>query len=177
MPCILGNDFLNHFTVDIDGRSGRLRLFVAGTRVEDILGSNPHIGDKLQVKFGEGDMLWTKASVHGVVVRSQIDTGWGYATPNTALLNALGIQPRDNALVLRRAPDSLSGGARQFRSIDLPDLSFANIRQGVFVASLEEINLEAIESQSLPYLQIGWDILRSHRLIIDRKHKDVTLVP
>ncbi len=175
MPCVLGNDFLNHFTVDLDGRAGRFRLFARGTRAEDISGSNSRIDDKLPVEFGEGDMLWAKASVRGVIVRSQIDTGWGYTTPNSALLNALGIQLADTRIGTKKIPESLSGGAQEIRS--LSDLRLGKMHVDVFVTSLTEINLEVIEAQRLPYLQIGWSIFRSHRLIVDRKHKAVTLVP
>ncbi len=131
MPCVLGNDFRNHFTVD--SRRARwtpFRLLARNTRGEDISGSNSRIDDKLPVEFGEGDMLWAKASVRGVIVRSQIDTGWGYTTPNIALLNALGIQLADTRIGTKKIPESLSGGAQEIRS--LSDFRLGKMHVDVF---------------------------------------------
>lgn len=177
MPCVLGMEFLSRYTVDLNGSEGTLRLYPRGTRLDEVFGSALPEGARLAASIRNGALIEVDATVDGVRVRSAIDTGWALATPNQNLLDALGIRPDDPRIVNQSAHSTLSN-----REMTLQILEFRQVRIGSLVAenvraSLGEGGMRVIRKQQEPYLHIGWDLLRQHRLLLDMAHRDIALIP
>ena len=177
MPCVLGMEFLGRYTIDLDGSKGVLRLYPRGTRLDEVFGGALPDGSRLAASIHNDALIEVDATVDGVRVKSAIDTGWSLATPNQNLLDALGIRPGDPRIVNQTAHSSLSN-----REMTLQILEFQQVRIGSVVAekiraSLGEGGMRVIRKEQEPYLHIGWDLLRQHRLLLDMAHRDIALIP
>jgi len=177
MPCVLGMEFLGRYTIDLDGSKGVLRLYPRGTRLDEVFGGALPDGSRLAASIHNDALIEVDATVDGVRVKSAIDTGWSLATPNQNLLDMLGIRPGDSRIVNQTAHSSLSN-----REMTLQILEFQQVRIGSVVAekvraSLGEGGMRVIRKEQEPYLHIGWDLLRQHRLLLDMAHRDIALIP
>lgn len=177
MPCILGMEFLSHYTVDLDGSHGILRLYARGTRLEDVLGHPLPIGARLDATVRIGSVIGLDATVNGINVRSTIDTGWGLATPNRSLLDALGIHPDDARIVAQSAKSVLSDREITLHIIELARVQLGSLTENNVRASIDENGMRVISQTRTPYLHIGWDLLHRHRLLLDVAHREIALLP
>lgn len=175
LPCVIGANFLKHFTVDFDGVAGRVRLYPHGTRVDDILGATPPPGTHLDARMIEGNIR-VDTRVGAIQTLSEIDTGWNYATPNQALLDALGFTP-DDARIQTVARAGLAGKQLTLKLSEIDQVRVGALLVDKLKISITEIGMSHIAAQRGPYLHIGSDLIRQHRLLIDYAHADVTLIP
>lgn len=177
LPCVIGVNFMKHFTIDMDGRAARLRLYPRGTRIDDILGAPAPVGAHLQTRILQDGLIQMDAFVDGIAVQSQLDTGWGFATPNRILLDKLGIAPGDPRIVEQTYTNKISGKPHVLQTVELRGIRIGNLELNTARASISEQNMRVISAQSGPYLHIGWGTLHEHRLLLDLTHADVALIP
>jgi hypothetical protein len=177
MPCILGRNFMTHFTVDFDGRAQRLRLFAHGTRIDDILGGVPVTGVHLDATLSADSPIRVATSVAGIATQSQIDTGWGLATPNAALLDRLGVRTGDARIVNRTVTDSMSAQTRTLQMVELSDVRIGALTLPKVWVTVGEARMTVIDKEARPYLHVGWGLLGEHRLLLDLTHRDLALLP
>lgn len=177
MPCVLGMDFLGRYTLDLDGRSGMLRLYAKGTRLEEIFGGPLPNGARLDADVSLSAPIKLNISVDGIHATSTIDTGWGLATPNGKLLDALGIQPNDPRIIDESFPGTLSGRDIRLRTFELHQVRIGGLVANNVRSSMSESDMRTIRKERQPYLHIGWDLLRQHRLLLDKAHRDIALIP
>jgi hypothetical protein len=116
-------------------------------------------------------------SVAGIPTQSQIDTGWGLATPNAALLDRLGIHAGDPRITNRNVTDSMSGQTRALQMVELSDVRIGLLVLPKVQVTIGEATMKLIDKETRPYLHIGWGLLGEHRLLLDLAHRDIALVP
>jgi hypothetical protein len=176
MPCVLGMDYLRHFTVDLDGRNQHMVLYARGTRIDEILGGATQ-GTHLDARVQERAPIWTQVVVGVVPARAQIDTGWGLATPNAALLAQIGIAKDDPRINEKQVTGKLSGKTSVIHTVELPQTQIGNLIVDKPLAALDRTTMYWIEKNGQPYLHVGWPLLSEHRLLLDLDHADIALVP
>jgi predicted aspartyl protease len=177
-PCILGMSFAQRFTVDLDGRARRLRLFPAGTDFGVILDRSQRAGAAIKVSF-DNEVIETDAVVNGKHTAARIDTGWGFVTPNGALLDRLGYRRNDARYFTKDLQQSDSGRIVSVRMTTLTSVQLGNVR-ALNVLSDADPDREAasiVGRRKDPYLQIGWPLLSDHRFIFDAKKRRAAFVP
>ncbi|TLY50353.1 MAG: hypothetical protein E6K53_10760 [Gammaproteobacteria bacterium] len=175
LPCVIGANFLNHFTVDFDGKAGRVRLYPQGTHIDDILGAPPPHGTHLDARVGEGNIR-VNTMVGAIHTLSEIDTGWGHATPNRALLDALGFTP-DDARIQLETRTGPSGKQITLRVSEIDQVRVGALLANKLKIEVGEADMSHIAAHRDPYLHVGSDLVRQHRLLIDYAHADVALIP
>jgi len=178
MPCIIGLSFANHFVVDLDGRAHRLRLFPPGTDVRAVLDPAQRDGAEIKVAF-DGDGISTDVLVDGIGVHSHIDSGWGYVTPNQALLDRLGYRHDDPRFFVRQIQESDSGRIVDMRLVKFPSVQLGNVRvlDVVGDADLDRDYFALVRRQPGLYMQIGWPLLSDHRFVFDARARRAAFVP
>ena len=177
-PCILGMSFAQRFAIDLDGHARRLRLFPAGTDITDILSPSQRAGARIAVSF-DNDVIETRALVNGTDTAARIDTGWGFVTPNSALLDRLGYRKNDARYFKKDLQQSDSGRIVSVRMTTLQSVQLGNVR-ALTVLSDADPDREAasiVGRRSDPYLQIGWPLLSDHRFIFDARTRRAAFVP
>lgn len=177
-PCILGMSFAERFTVDLDGHARRLRLFAAGTDINTILTPPQRAGASINASF-DNDVIETSAVVNGARTAARIDTGWGFVTPNSALLDRLGYRKNDARYFKKDLQQSDSGRIVSVRMTTLKSVQLGNVR-ALDVLSDADPDREAasiVGRRSDPYLQIGWPLLSDHRFIFDVRTRRAAFVP
>jgi len=177
-PCILGMSFAQRFTVDLDGHARRLRLFLAGTAIKNILAPSQRAGASIKVSF-DNDVIETQALVNGTRTAARIDTGWGFVTPNGALLDRLGYRKNDARYFTKDLQQSDSGRIVSVRMTTLQSVQLGNVR-AVNVLGDADPDREAasiVGRRADPYLQIGWPLLSDHRFIFDVGTRSAAFVP
>jgi predicted aspartyl protease len=177
-PCILGMSFARRFAVDLDGHARRLRLFQAGTDIDGILDPPQRAGASIDVSFNN-DVIETRASVNGKDTATRIDTGWGFVSPNSALLDRLGYRKGDARYFLKDLQQSDSGRIVNVRMTMLQSVQLGNVR-ALNVLSDADPGREAasiVGQRADPYLQIGWPLLSDHRFIFDAQTRRAAFVP
>jgi predicted aspartyl protease len=176
-PCILGMSFARRFTIDLDGRARRLRLYRAGTDINAILDRSRR-GALIDATF-EKDVIETHATVNGTRTAARIDTGWGFVTPNGALLSRLGYRKDDAHYFKKDLQQSDSGRIVTVRMTKLDSVQLGNVR-ALNVLSDADPEREAasiVGQRTDPYLQIGWPLLSDHRFIFDVRTRRAAFVP
>ena len=177
-PCILGMSFAQRFTVDLDGHAHRLRLFAAGTAIGAILNRSQRSGASIKASF-DHEVIETSALVNGTRTAARIDTGWGFVTPNAALLSRLGYRKNDARYFNKDLQQSDSGRIVTVRRTTLTSVQLGNVR-ALDVLSDADPDREAasiVGHRSDPYLQIGWPLLSDHRFIFDVASRRAAFVP
>jgi len=177
MPCVLGMEFLSRYTVDLDGSRGLLRLYPRGTRLEDVFGGSLPDGARLTASIHAGSLIEVDAMVDDIRVKATIDTGWGLATPNQSLLDALGIRPGDPRIVSQSVRSVLPDRAMTLQIVELRQVRIGALAVENVRASIGESGMRVIRKERDPYLHIGWDLLRGHRFLLDMAHRDAALIP
>jgi len=175
IPCVIGASFMNHFTVDFDGANGRVRLYPRGTRIDDILGATPPAGTHLNAQIVGGGLIRVNTMVGSIQTLSEIDTGWAYATANAALLDALGFTPNDARI--RTVTKTHEGKQANLKMSDIDQVRIGALLADKVRINLGETDMSHISTHREPYLQIGSDLIRQHRLLIDYARADVALIP
>lgn len=177
MPCVLATNFLANFTVDFDGPGGTLRLFPAGTRIASIVGPDPASKNRVNASFGKGGLLTTRVQIQGVAAEADIDTGWGMATPNAALVAAAGFRKGDPRITTQWIGSPLTGNGRDYPVAQFSGLRIGAVSEEKIDVALPEARTQAMDAGGAPHLQLGWGVLRAHRMLIDWKHKELVLMP
>jgi hypothetical protein len=177
MPCVLGTNFLKNFTVDFDGPAGKVRLFPRGTRTSAIVGSAASAKYHVKAYFGTGDLVTTNVRIQGQTALADIDTGWGLATPNAALLHALGLQQGDTRVTTKWIGSPLTGNGREYQVAQFPELYIGGISEKLIDVVMPEARTQEMALGERPHIQLGWGMLRAHRMIVDWKNKDMVLMP
>ncbi|WP_330889113.1 hypothetical protein [Rudaea sp.] len=177
MPCVLGREFLGRYTVDLDGSKGLLRLYPRGTRLDEVFGGTLPAGARIAAGIRDNALIEVDAMVDGVRVKSAIDTGWGLATPNRNLLDALGIGAGDPRIVNQTVHSALSNREMTLQIVEFQQVRIGSVAVEKVRASLGEGGMRVIRKEHEPYLHIGWDLLRQHRLLLDMAHRDIALIP
>ncbi len=175
LPCVIGSDFMNHFTVDFDGAAGRVRLYPGGTRIDEILGSAQPAGTHLDTRIIAG-LIRVDTMVGSTKAYSEIDTGWNLATANWELLRALGFAADDARIhtVSKTQPD---GKQKTWKLGEVDQVRIGNLHADKVKINVGDADMSHIAAQHGPYLHIGSELIRQHRLLIDYAHADVALVP
>ncbi len=177
-PCILGMSFAQRFTVDLDGHARRLRLFTAGSDIKSIVDPSQRANASMDVSF-DNDVIETHVLVNGTRTAARIDTGWGFVTPNNALLARLGYRRDDARYFEKDMQQSDSGRIVSVRMTTLTSVKLGNI-SALNVLSDADPDRESasiVGRRSDPYLQIGWPLLSDHRLIFDARTRRAAFVP
>jgi len=177
LPCIIGINFLAHFTVDLDGSSGRMRLFPRGTKIDSILGTPTPPEVHLAAKIWQSGLIRVETRIGDVRAQSQIDTGWGYGSANSALLNALGLDKDGRSVITRSWTNRDSGRTHSIQMMEINDVRIGALHIDKTEIVVSDTTLSVIRKPFEPYLQIGWGLIGKHRLLIDFTHADVALVP
>ena len=178
VPCILGMSFAQRFTVDLDGHARRLRLFAPRTDIDTILDRAQRSGASINVSFDK-DVIETDALVDGKRTAARIDTGWGFVTPNGALLDRLGYRKNDARYFKKNLQQSDSGRIVSVRMTTLKSVQLGNVRAlNVLSDADPDRQTDSIGGRRTdPYLQIGWPLLSDHRLIFDVGTRRAAFVP
>jgi predicted aspartyl protease len=177
-PCILGMSFARRFAIDLDGHARRLRLFPAGSDIKSILAPAQRANASISVSF-DNDVIETSALVNGAHTAARIDTGWGFVTPNDALLDRLGYRRNDARYFKKNMQQSDSGRIVSVRMTTLKSVQLGNV-SALNVLSDADQDREAasiVGRRSDPYLQIGWPLLSDHRFIFDARTRRAAFVP
>lgn len=177
-PCILGMSFAKRFTVDLDGHAHRLRLFAAGSDINAIVDPSQRANTSISISF-DNDIIETKALVNGTRTAARIDTGWGFVTPNSALLDRLGYRRDDARYFKKEMQQSDSGRIVSVRMTTLKSVQLGNV-SALNVLSDADPDRESasiVGRRSDPYLQIGWPLLSDHRFIFDARTRTAVFLP
>ncbi len=127
----------------------------------------------------DNDVIESSALVNGTRTAARIDTGWGFVTPNSALLDKLGYRKNDARYFSKDLQQSDSGRIVTVRMTTLKSVQLGNVR-ALEVLSDADPDREAtsmVGRHAEPYLQIGWPLLSDHRFIFDVKSKRAAFVP
>ncbi len=176
-PCVLGNNVWQRFTLDLDGHANRLRLFANGTAIDDILGGPVAAGTHLDPTFQDTPILKTDIVIGDVHAAAGIDTGWSYASANIALLDALGLHDGDRRIYTRLVAPLDSTREKAIRLADVSPFRIGALRVETIAIDVGSANESLIKSVNGPYLHVGWQALREHRLLMDFSRQDLAIVP
>jgi len=176
-PCILGMSFARQFTIDLDGHARRLRLYPAGTGTDAILNRTQR-GASIKASFDK-DVIETDAIVNRTHTKARIDTGWGFVTPNSALLDRLGYRKNDARYFTKDLQQSDSGRMVTVRMTTLQTVQLGNVRASNVLSDADPDREAAsiVGRRTDPYLQIGWPLLSDHRFIFDVGTRRAAFVP
>ena len=177
-PCIIGMSFARRFAVDLDGHAHRLRLFPSGTDIDTILDPSQRKAASIAVSFDD-DAVATTVRVNGVQAGARIDTGWGFVTPNAALLSRLGFRGNDARYFQRDLQRSDSGRIESVRMTTLDSVQLGAVRAVKVLCDADPGRDEAsiVGRHTDPYLQIGWPLLSDHRLVFDVRTRRAAFAP
>ena len=160
--CILGHPFIREFTVDIDGLSGRLRLFPAKSAAGAVAGTT--------TRFSKRDGFMTVPVVlDGVAAQAFVDSGAAISEINRRLQDDRGIGDNDSRLAEPRSIVTLHGAVRGSPTVKLGKIQWAgqSIARPKPMLQHSDSMLARFFGSGTPAMLLGWDVLQHARFVID----------